>query len=134
MDAINGIPVIGIVAQLFEYLFSTAANPIVSVQVLFFATPLVLGAMCGIMNERSGVVNIGIEGMMLMAAFFGFVGAGIAAQIMPGDPWPIFGITIPLLIGVLVAVLTGMGVSALHAWLSITIRANQIISGTIINI
>jgi ABC-type uncharacterized transport system permease subunit len=138
MDAVNtaidGIPVIGIVWQAVGYLVAAATNPTISGQVLFFAAPLILGAMCGIMNERSGVVNIGIEGMMLMAAFFGFVGAGIAAQIMPGDPWPIFGITIPLLVGVLVAVLVGMAVSALHAWLSITIRTNQIISGTIINI
>ena len=138
MDALNqalaGIPVIGIVWQAAGYLVAAATNPTISGQVLFFATPLILGAMCGIMNERSGVVNIGIEGMMLMAAFFGFLGAGIAAQIMPSDPGPIFGITIPLLIGVLVAILIGMAVSVLHAWLAITIRANQIISGTIINI
>jgi simple sugar transport system permease protein len=134
MDVINGIPVIGVVAQLIEYLVSTAANPAVATQVLFFATPLTLGAMCGIMNERSGIVNIGIEGMMLMSAFFGFVGAGYAAYVLPTDVLPIFGITLPLVVGVLAAVITGMLVSLLHAWLSITIRADQIISGTIINI
>ena len=134
MEVINGIPVIGFFAQLIEYLVGSYANPTVSVQVLFFAAPLILGAMCGIMCERSGVVNIGIEGMMLLAAFFGFVGAGYAAYVLPTDAWPIFGITLPLLVGVLVAVLTGMLVSVLHAWLSISIRADQIISGTIINI
>ncbi len=138
MDAISngiaGIPVIGIVWQLIGYLVAAATNPTISGQVLFFATPLILGAMCGIMNERSGIVNIGIEGMMLMSAFFAFLGAGVAAQVLPSDPWPIFGITIPLLVGVLVAVLAGMAVSALHAWLAISIRADQIISGTIINI
>jgi len=138
MDAIDnalaGIPVIGVVWQAIGYLVAAAANPTISGQVLFFAAPLILGAMCGIMNERSGVVNIGIEGMMLMAAFFGFLGAGLAAQLFPGDPSPIFGITLPLLIGVLTAVLIGMAISALHAWLAITIRTNQIISGTIINI
>ncbi len=134
MDAINSIPVIGVLAQLIEYLVGSYSNPTVSVQVLFFATPLILGAMCGIMCERSGVVNIGIEGMMLMAAFTGFIGAGYAAYVLPADIWPIFGITLPLLAGVLVAVLTGMLVSLLHAWLAISIRADQIISGTIINI
>jgi ABC-type uncharacterized transport system permease subunit len=138
MDAVDGalagIPVIGVVWQLIGYLVAAATNPTISGQVLFFATPLILGAMCGIMNERSGVVNIGIEGMMLMSAFFGFLAAGVAAYALPTDPWPIFGITLPLLIGVLAAVLTGMLVSALHAWLAISIRADQIISGTIINI
>src|SRR6266571_4978071 len=44
------------------------------------------------------------------------------------------GITLPLLIGLVAAIAAGIAVSALHAWLSITVRANQIISGTIINI
>ncbi len=134
MDVINGIPVIGLIAQLIEYLVGLAANPVVSTQVLFFATPLILGAMCGIMNERSGVVNIGIEGMMLMSAFTAFVAAGYAAYVLPTDTLPIFGLSLPLLVGVLAACLTGVAVSALHAWLSISVRADQIISGTIINI
>jgi ABC-type uncharacterized transport system permease subunit len=134
MDAINSIPVIGIIAQLIEYLVGTAANPVVSVQVLFFATPLILGAMCGIMNERSGIVNIGIEGMMLMSAFVAFVAAGYAAYVLPTETLPIFGISLPLLVGVLAGCLTGVAVSALHAWLSISVRTDQIISGTIINI
>ena len=134
MDAINGIPVIGVIAQLVEYLVAAYSNPTVSVQVLFFAAPLILGALCGIMNERSGVVNIGIEGMMLMAAFFAFVAAGYAAYVLPTEVMPVFGITLPLLVGVLVGIVTGMLVSLLHAWLSISIRADQIISGTIINI
>jgi simple sugar transport system permease protein len=134
MDAINGIPVIGVVAQLIEYLVGAYSNPTVSVQVLFFAAPLILGAMSGIMCERSGVVNIGIEGMMLLSAFVAFVAAGFAAYVLPTAVWPVFGITLPLLVGVLAAIVTGMLVSALHAWLSISVRADQIISGTIINI
>jgi simple sugar transport system permease protein len=50
------------------------------------------------------------------------------------DPWPLFGVTVPILCGVVAAIGTGMMVSLLHAWLSISIRADQIISGTIINI
>jgi simple sugar transport system permease protein len=87
------------------------------------------------MNERSGVVNIGIEGMMLSSAFTAFLVAALVAQAMgPMTPSPVFGATIPILAGVAAAVAMGMLVSALHAWLSISIRADQIISGTIINI
>jgi simple sugar transport system permease protein len=86
------------------------------------------------MNERSGVVNIGIEGMMLTGAFVGFMAALIANDALPAEPSPFFGVTPALLIGVLAAILAGIGVSLLHAWLSITVRADQIISGTIINI
>jgi simple sugar transport system permease protein len=87
------------------------------------------------MNERSGIVNIAIEGMMLSAAFTGFLAAALVAQAMgPQNPSAVFGITAPILVGLVAAIATGMIVSVLHAWLSITIRADQIISGTIINI
>jgi simple sugar transport system permease protein len=79
-------------------------------------------------------VNIGIEGMMLSAAFSAFVAAGFFQQAFGGEPGEPFGITAALLVGVLAAIATAMLLSLLHAWLSITIRADQIISGTIINI
>lgn len=71
---------------------------------------------------------------MLMSAFFGFIAAGFAAEAIGGEPWGAFGITPAILIGVAAAVAVGVLLSALHAWLSITIRTDQIISGTIINI
>ncbi len=137
MDAIatflDSIPFLGVFFQLLGYL--VAVLPDIAPIFVALAAPIALGALCGIMNERSGVVNIGIEGMMLSAAFTGFLVAGLTAQAFGGGtPSPIFGATLPILIGVVAAIVTGMLVSTLHAWLSISIRADQIISGTIINI
>ncbi len=83
------------------------------------ATPLTLGALSGLFCERSGVVNIAIEGMMLAAAFFGYI-AGFYTK--------------SLLVGVTVAILTGGLMALLHAVLSVSFRVDQIISGTVINI
>jgi ABC-type uncharacterized transport system permease subunit len=132
LEVLYGIPVLGIVFQLVAYLIETVPN--IAPIILALAAPIALGALCGIMNERSGVVNIGIEGMMLAAAFAGFVAAGFLEPVLPAGETEPFGITVALLVGVLAAVLTAMAFSLLHAWLSISIRADQIISGTIINI
>ena len=132
MEAIYGIPVIGIFFQLIAYLIQTIPN--IAPIILALAAPIALGALCGIMNERSGVVNIGIEGMMLSAAFVGFVAAGFSEPYLPQFELEIFSVTAPLLVGVVAAVLTAMALSLLHAWLCITIRADQIISGVIINV
>jgi nucleoside ABC transporter membrane protein len=91
------------------------------------STPLVLGALSGIFCERSGVVNIAIEGMMLTAAFAGFTASLYIYD--AGAP----GI-VALLLGVLVAILSGALLGLLHAVLSITYKTDQIISGTVINI
>lgn len=130
---LDSIPVLGVVFQLVGYLVATV--PVIAPIFVALAAPIALGALCGIMNERSGVVNIGIEGMMLSSAFSAFLAAALVAQaIGPTTPSPVFGVTVPLLVGVVAAIATGMLVSALHAWLSISVRADQIISGTIINI
>jgi simple sugar transport system permease protein len=83
------------------------------------ATPIVLGMLAGVLCERSAVINIGIEGMMLAAA-----GIGYAASLFSQNMW----------IGLLVAILTGAILAALHAVLSIRFMVDQIISGTVINI
>ncbi|HEY8545053.1 MAG TPA: ABC transporter permease, partial [Acidimicrobiales bacterium] len=95
------------------------------VESLRLGTPFALGAMAGLWSERSGVVNIGIEGMMLSAA-----GVGFTVYAVMGDaketPW--------LWIGILVAVLTGGLVASLHAVVSVSFRVDQIISGVVINL
>jgi general nucleoside transport system permease protein len=130
---LDSLPVIGVFFQLIGYLVVTV--PVIAPIFVALAAPVALGALCGIMNERSGVVNIGIEGMMLSSAFTAFLVSALVAQAMgPTAPSPIFGATFAILIGVVAAIGMGMLVSLLHAWLSISIRADQIISGTIINI
>jgi general nucleoside transport system permease protein len=134
MEGLYGIPILGVLIQIVAYLVDTAINGNIGPIILGLAAPVALGALCGIMNERSGIVNIGIEGMMLTAAFVGFMAALVVSQAMPAEPTAVFGITPALIVGVLAAILAGIAVSALHAWLSISVGADQIISGTIINI
>jgi simple sugar transport system permease protein len=135
MDVLFDIPVLGFILQFVAYLLDAILTTDLARITLVLATPIALGALCGVMNERSGIVNIGIEGMMLTCAFVGFMAAVVVDQAMPdAKPSFIFGATPALVIGVLAAILAGMLVSALHAWLSISVRADQIISGTVINI
>jgi general nucleoside transport system permease protein len=132
INALYGIPVAGLVFEFFGYLLGVL--PLVAPIMLRVATPLTLAAMCGVVCERSGVVNIGIEGTMLVAAFVGWIVGVVVAPLIPADPSPIFGITPALLIAFVAAVGAAALVALLHAWLSISLRADQIISGTIVNI
>lgn len=135
MDALFDLPVLGFILQFLAYLVDAIFTTNLPAQTLQLATPIALGALCGVMNERSGIVNIGIEGMMLTAAFVGFMAAMVVHEAMPDpDRSALFGVTPALLVGILAAIGAGMLVSLLHAWLSITVRADQIISGTVINI
>jgi simple sugar transport system permease protein len=77
-------------------------------------TPLLLGTLGEIVAERSGILNLGVEGMMSVGAVTGFMTA-----VATGSPW----------LGLLAAVGAGAAVSLLHAFASITLRANQVVSG-----
>ena len=133
LHTLNGIPVLGILFQLIEYLLN--ALPFISRVAAQLAVPICLAALCGVMCERSGVVNIGLEGIMLTAAFTGWFAESVIIGIIgPGTPTPVLGLTAPLVLGVLAAIIAGMLLSLLHAWLSISVRADQIIAGAIINI
>jgi len=92
------------------------------------ATPLTLGALAGLFCERSGVVNIGIEGMMLSSAFFGWLGAIYMYHVFE------FPIGISIFTGLIVAIIAGGLMGALLAVLSVTYKVDQIIGGTVINI
>jgi ABC-type uncharacterized transport system permease subunit len=87
-------------------------------QTFAFATPLVFGAIGGMFSERSGVVNIGLEGMMLMGAFWGVYGAD------KGGSW---------VVGLLVGTGAGALLALVYAYFAIHLRADQIVGGTAVN-
>jgi simple sugar transport system permease protein len=132
MELLYDIPVLGYLFQFIGWM--VGVMPIIAPTIIGASIPIALGALCGFMNERSGVVNIGIEGMMLTAAFVAWWTASLTAQLIGTSAILPLGISAALLIGLLAAILAAMLVSLVHAWLSITVRADQIISGTIINI
>ena len=85
---------------------------------LRYATPLIFAAIGGMFSERSGVVNIGLEGMMLMGAFFAILVSDKA------DSW---------ILGLLAGVLSGGAAALVYAFFAIHLRADQILGGTAIN-
>jgi simple sugar transport system permease protein len=94
-------------------------------QTMFFSIPLLIVALGGMFSERSGVVNISLEGTMIMGGFAAILFISTVQEILPGQP--------VLLLGILVAAVTGMVTSLFHGFASIHMKANQVISGTAIN-
>jgi len=94
-------------------------------QTMFFSIPLLVVALGGMFSERSGIVNIALEGLMIMGAFASIFTINALQDTISGQPL--------LLIGIAVAVVAGMLYSLFHAYASINMSANQVISGTALN-
>lgn len=109
------------IAAVFAYFYHKDGGVTTSVvsTAISFGLPLALAAMVGIMCERTGIVNIGIEGTMLICAFTAFFVASIFKS---------------LIIGFVAAVVVGMLTGLLLALMAVSWRMDQIIAGTIINI
>lgn len=92
---------------------------------LIYATPLILTSIGGTFSERSGVVNVGLEGIMVMGAFSGVVfNLEFADAFGKATPW----------IGVLVGGVVGLLFSIIHAAATVNFRADHIVSGTVLNL
>ena len=114
---IGGVAIAAIVV-LF-YIFLPTETVAVLNATVRISTPLVLGALCGLMGERAAVINIGIEGQMLMSAFVAFL-----FNVWTGNPY----------ISIIPGVLTGALLGLLLAFMAVTLKIDQIIGGTVINI
>lgn len=94
---------------------------------IIFTIPLLITALGGLFSERSGIVNIALEGLMIIGAFSGALTIHYLSGVMDNN-------TLVLWLGLLAAVVAGVLFSVLHAFASINLNANQIISGTAINL
>ncbi len=94
-------------------------NATVLAAALRMATPLIFTSLGGIFAERSGVINIGLEGMMLIGAF-----TGMLTSYFTGQPW----------LGLIGALIAGALMGLVHAVAAVTYKVNQVVSGTAINI
>ncbi|MCB2179672.1 ABC transporter permease [bacterium] len=106
-------------AVLYSYFQNPTTTEAVLASALRHSTPLVLGALCGLIGERTGIINIGIEGQMLMAAFLAFLASSYTGSVG---------------VGILMGVLTGGLLGLLLAFMSVSLKVDQIIGGTVINI
>lgn len=97
---------------------------VILVSAIFYGTPLLIAALGEVLTERSGVLNLGVEGMMLMGAV---VGSVISAR-MGGPEWLIF------LVAIVASMVAGAAAAALHAFATITLRVNQTVSGLALTI
>jgi len=94
-------------------------------QAMYFSIPLLIVALGAMYSERSGIINIGLEGIMVMGAFCGIYFIHIMEEYMSGQ--------LLLLLGILVAAVAGGVYSLFHAFASINLKADQTISGTALN-
>lgn len=94
-------------------------------QTMFFAIPLLIVALGGMFSERSGVINIALEGIMVIGAFTSILFLNLSGGVMSGQG--------QLLLAILIAAATGAIFSLFHAYAAINMKADQTISGTALN-
>ncbi|MEM9133809.1 MAG: ABC transporter permease [Actinomycetota bacterium] len=121
-----GIAGLVLVAVIASYIWDDTQTTAVAARTVREAAPLILAGLCGVIGERSGIVNIGIEGQMLLGAFCGFMAASYTVDQLGG--------TGALLFGVAMAVVAASLAGLFLAWTSVGLRMDQIIAGTVINI
>jgi ABC-type uncharacterized transport system permease subunit len=111
LSTINYQLSIGMLTDIFNYTLIAST--------MRLSTPLILAALGGLYSERSGVINIALEGLMLAGAF-----TAATVTVFTGSAW----------IGAFAAVVAGLLVAAIHGLATINYRADQVVSGTAINI
>jgi ABC-type uncharacterized transport system permease subunit len=94
-------------------------------QTMFFTIPLMLVALGGMFSERSGIVNIALEGIMIIGGFASVLFISLMQDSMSGQ--------LLLILAILIAMAAGGVFSLLHAYASINLKADQVISGTALN-
>lgn len=124
----NGLIVVILLVILWSYLNNPQQTTAVLASTVRQSTPLVLGALCGLLGERAGIINIGIEGQMLMAAFIGFMANVYIGQL------GIFPLGVTLFLAVILGVIMGAILGGFLGFMSVTLKMDQIIGGTVINI
>ena len=102
-------------------------------QTLRLATPIAFAALCGVMCERSGVVDIGIEGKMLMSAMVCYGVNLFSYQVLKDVLGPETAGTISRVLALVAGMISALVLSILHSVVSIRFKTDQIISGTVIN-
>lgn len=94
-------------------------------QTMFFTVPLLIVALGGMFSERSGIINIALEGIMIMGAFSSILFINQTQEVLSGQ--------LQLFLAILIAAASGMLFSLFHAYASIRMKADQVISGTALN-
>ena len=102
-------------------------------QMMFFSIPLLIVALGGMFSERGGVVNIALEGIMILGAFMGVLFMYITQNVEGGEASGSVSGQLLLVIALLIAAVCGVIISLPHAYAAVQMKANQVISGTAIN-
>ncbi len=98
---------------------------------MIYATPIFIAALGGLMSERSGIVNIALEGIMMIG---GFIAGTFAVVLAPSMGSTAFGSAMIPVLSILIAAVFGALFSVIHAYVCINLKADQVVSGTAVNL